>query len=93
VHTSVNGLQDVAAIVVVIAVIDPSSRALVSNNQISTLAGQMKDFASTMKAGDLQNSWQSTINSASGASIPKTAASSIRIYRRAFYLPQINPNP
>jgi type II secretory pathway component PulJ len=92
-HTSVNGLQDVAAIAVVIAVIDPKSRVLVSNAQLVTLAGQMQDFSSGMKPGDLENDWQNAINSASGAGIPKIAASSIRIYRRDFILPQTNLNP
>jgi prepilin-type N-terminal cleavage/methylation domain-containing protein len=90
-HTSVNGLQDVAAITVVIAVIDPKSRALVSNDQLIALAATMQDFSSGMKPGDLENKWQLAINSAAG--IPKIAASSIRVYRRDFYLPQINPNP
>jgi prepilin-type N-terminal cleavage/methylation domain-containing protein len=90
-HTSVNGLQDVLAITVVIAVIDPKSRALVSNTQLIALAGQMKDFDITMKPGALEHQWQGVIGSATG--IPKIASSSIRVYRRDFYLPQINPIP
>jgi hypothetical protein len=42
-----NGFQDVAAIGVTIAVIDPQSRALVSDAQLATLAGQMLDFSPT----------------------------------------------
>jgi hypothetical protein len=92
-HTSVNGLQDVAAITVVIAVIDPKSREMVTNAELVTLAGQMNDFASSMKPGDLEAQWQTAINAAAGVSIPKIASSSIRVYRRDFYLPQINLNP
>jgi prepilin-type N-terminal cleavage/methylation domain-containing protein len=83
-HTSVSGLQDVAAITVVIALIDPKSRAIVSNTQLTTLAGQMNDFVGTMKPGDLEAQWATAI---SASAIPKTAASSIRVYRRDFYLP------
>jgi prepilin-type N-terminal cleavage/methylation domain-containing protein len=87
-HSSVNGLQDVAAITVVIAVIDPKSRALVTNAQLVTLAGHMQDFSSSMKPGDLEDDWQSAISAAAGTSISLIAASSIRVYRRDFYLPQ-----
>jgi len=86
-HSSVNGLQDVAAIAVIIAVIDPKSRALVTNAQLVTLAGKMQDFSSGMKPGDLEYDWQAAVTAASGTSIPQTAASSIRVYRRDFYLP------
>jgi len=48
-HTAVNGMSDVAAIGVAIAVVDPASRNLVSNAQLTTLAGQMNDFAATMQ--------------------------------------------
>ena len=92
-HTSVNGLQDVAAIAVTIAIIDPKSRALVTNTQLTTLAGQMNDFSSSMKPGDLEAQWQAAINAASGTTLSKLAAPAIRLYRRDFYLPQIVINP
>jgi prepilin-type N-terminal cleavage/methylation domain-containing protein len=52
-HTSVSAFQDVSAIGVTIAVIDPQSRVLVpntqpGNTQLATLAGQMSDFSLTM---------------------------------------------
>ena len=87
-HASVNGLQDVAAIGVAIAVIDPRSKVLVTDAQLETLAGSMKDFSSGMKRGALEAQWQTAINSADG--IPKASASSIRIYGRHCY---ITPSP
>lgn len=87
-HTSVNGLQDVAAIGVVIAVLDSQSRVLVTDTQLSTLAGQMNDFKNSMKPGDLESQWQSAINA---SSLPRVTSSAIRIYGRYFYLDSPNP--
>lgn len=88
-HTSVNGMQDVAAIAVVIAVVDPKSRVLASDVQLAALAGAMNDFSptSTPNPGDLEAQWQTAITS---SALPRLAASAIRVYRRTFYLPS-NP--
>lgn len=84
-HTGVDGLRDVAAVGVVIAVIDSKTRVLVSDAQLATLAGQMKDFnAATMpKPGDLEAQWQTAVT---GSSLPRLASAAIRIYGRTFYL-------
>ena len=89
-HASVDGLRDVAAIGVVIAVIDPKSRSLVSDDQLNKLAQQLGDFPETdssgdnsSKPGELEAEWQKAIN-ASGLS--PSVTSSIRIYRRWFHL-------
>jgi len=82
-HNEVNGLQDVAAIGVVIAVLDAKSRVLVSDSQLADLAAQMQDFDSTMKPGDLEAQWQSAVNA---SNLPRLASSAIRIYGRCFYL-------
>jgi hypothetical protein len=84
-HTAVNGLFDVSAITVVIAVIDPKSRVLVTDSQLKDLAGAMTDFAETMGPGDLQNRWQEAIDD-NGNGLPRIAASGIRIYSRSFPL-------
>jgi len=112
-HTSVNGLQDVAAIGVVIAVINPKSRVLVSGSSLAALAGQLGDFPhintdgatfasptatvggvsyDMTKPGGLESEWDAVI--ASGTTgIPRVAASSIRVYKRYFYLsPNTAPN-
>ena len=95
-HTSVNGLQDVAAISVDIAVIDPKSRVLVNhNNQLTNLAGLMKDFGQVdsnvsgnpLSPGYLGAGWQAEIINPSNG-IPHPVASNIRVYERTFYLPR-----
>lgn len=84
-HTSVNGLQDVAAIVVTIAVLDPKSAAI-APGQLATIAGQMADFSNTATPlpGDLEAQWQSVVNAST--TIPRAMASAVRIYTRYFYL-------
>jgi len=91
-HTAVwNGFQDVSAIGVTIAVIDPQSRVSVSDAQLATLAGQMRDFSLTnlhsgggaTQPGDLDAQWQLAVN-ASTDPVPRAAASAIRIYSRLF---------
>jgi prepilin-type N-terminal cleavage/methylation domain-containing protein len=83
-HVSADGLRDVAAIGVAIAVIDPRSKVLVTDDQVETLAETMKDFSSDMKRGDLEAQWQTAVNAATG--MPRASASSIRIYGRHFYI-------
>jgi prepilin-type N-terminal cleavage/methylation domain-containing protein len=87
-HDSVNGLRDVAAIGVVIAVLDSRSRALASDSDLATLAGQMDDFKPAMEPGDLEAQWQVAINA---SALPRVASSAIRIYSRCFYLHSPNP--
>ena len=82
-HTAVQGMQDVAAIVVDIAVIDPTSKVLLNNAQIAALAGQLVDYNSSMTPGQLRSQWQNTINA---SSLPPSARSGIRVYERYFYL-------
>lgn len=83
-HTSVNGLQDVAAISVAIAVVDPKSKVLLSDTQISTLAGGMNDFVPSMRPGELLTQWQSMLDGTTNMARP--AISSIRLYERSFHL-------
>ena len=83
-HTSVSGMQDVAAIAVSIAVIDPKSKILLSAAQISTLAGEMNDFVPSMRPGELLTQWQSVLDGTTG--MPRSSISSIRLYERLFPL-------
>ena len=83
-HTSVSGMQDVAAIAVSIAVIDPKSKILLSDAQISTLAGKMNDFVPSMRPGELLTQWQSVLDGTTG--MPRSSISSIRLYERLFPL-------
>lgn len=90
-HTAVNGLRDVAAIGVVIAVADAKSQVLINNGALMQLAQNMSDFPQTVASGnntagpgDLEAQWQQAIDASNY--IPRIAASGIRIYRRWFYL-------
>jgi type II secretion system protein J len=83
-HIGVDGMQDVSAIVVDIAVIDPKSKVLLTDAQITSLAGQLVDYSSGMVPGQLRAQWQNTLNGIT--SLPRPAISGIRLYERYFYL-------
>jgi len=89
-HSSVSGMQDVSAIVVDIAVIDPKSRVLLGatetqiNASLASLAGQLVDYASGRPAGWLRTQWQNTLDA--NTTLPRSAVSGIRLYERFIYL-------
>jgi hypothetical protein len=80
----ISGMQDVAAIALAIAAIDPKSRVLISDSQLTTLVGRLPDFSASMKPGDLLNQWQSALDGTSD--MPRPAIQGVRIYERYFYL-------
>jgi hypothetical protein len=87
-------MQDVAAVVVVIAVIDPKSRVLVTDAQLAILASTLIDYGGTRAAGcplpnwqapgELRRQWQCVLDGTTG--LPRSAVSGIRVYERYFYL-------
>ena len=96
---NLNAFSDVEAIGVVIAVIDPTSRALVYPDALFNLMSDMADFKNAngngfgnpaKKIGDVENSWNLTVQSAArtgtagGDPFPPAAASAVRIYSRYF---------
>jgi hypothetical protein len=81
--SSVRGMQDVAAIVADIAVIDPKSRGLFTSAQITTLAGTLANYT-TQAPGVLLSSWRNTIDT--DTSLPRPALSGVRLYERYLYL-------
>jgi hypothetical protein len=89
-HTAVNGMQDVAAIVVDIAVIDPKSKVLVSDAQLATLNGAsgqpavLVDYSAGITPGQLLASWRAALD-ANTLGLPRPAISGIRLYERYFY--------
>ena len=93
-HTCINGFQDVAAIVVAVAVLDSASRLLVGNYSKlidNTVFSDAKDAANdTIYGGDIAAAWNAAvINSrsfATKAGIPVRAAEGVRVYERYFYL-------
>lgn len=87
-HLSANGLQDVSAISICLAALDPKSRVLTSDADLSALALAMNDFSPSMNPGELLTQWQSALYSATG--IPRPALSAVRLYERTFAL---SPKP
>ena len=84
-HNSVSGMQDVSAIIVEIAVIDPKSRVLLTDSQVTTLAAGLSDYdAAGMVPGQLRANWQTYLDRIT--SLPRPAISGIRLYERYFYL-------
>ena len=81
--SSVRGLQDVSAIIVNIAVIDPKSRALLSNSDLAALAEDLADYGG-QSPGGLLAAWRATVDG--NTTLPRTALSSVRLYERSFYL-------
>ena len=81
-HGSADGMQDVAAISVVIAAIDARSRILLSNTQLTTIAAQLTDFTTANAPGTLAIQWQEALMSQSN--FPQPAVAGIRIYQRTF---------
>jgi hypothetical protein len=96
-HYAPEGMQDVAAVVVDIAVIDPQSKVLVTDAQINTLASSLIDWGNTGCTGcPTQTQWQTTPGllpaqwraavEANAIGLPQPAISGIRVYERVFYL-------
>ncbi len=100
VYGTFNGLADVEAIGVTIAIIDPQNRALLvqgdpTENNILALQTAMLDFRTAPGRGvggtknviDLEYQWNQVITDpATTGSMPKAAVSVIRIYSRSFDL-------
>ena len=83
-HTSVSGLQDVAGISVVVAMLNPKTRGLLSPTQVETLTGRLPDFVPGLKPGDLSARWQAAIDGITD--MPRPALQSARVYERCFYI-------
>jgi hypothetical protein len=77
-------LEDVAAISVCVAVVDPKSKILLSNSQLSTLTGRMEEFSTSMRAGELLGRWQTALDNTTD--MPRASISSIRLYQHSFHL-------
>jgi hypothetical protein len=98
VYGTFNALEDVEAIGVTIAVIDPQSRALLTEDNILDLQDYMADFRTAPGRGmgnnknviDLEAQWNQVITDPTAypntANMPRAALSAIRIYSRSFEL-------
>jgi hypothetical protein len=77
-------VSGIAAIIADIAVIDSKSKVLLTDAQITSLAGQLGDYTSGMAPGQLRNNWQNALNA--NTTLPRPALSGVRLYERFFYL-------
>src|SRR5437870_8608168 len=92
-HTAINGLKDVQAIGIAIAVIDPQNRSLLSLQNLIDLEANMIDFRNApskngnpnKKTGDVEYQWGQVVTG-NTASVPPAACQAIRIYSRFFNL-------
>ena len=93
-NNSGQALKDVAGILVAIAILDPTSRLIVTNSTLTTLAGSMADASLAPRAstglikgsagdGIAIDTWRS--NALKSPNIPPAARGQIRIYQR--YIP------
>ena len=80
--TPPSDISGIAAIVVDIAVIDSKSKVLLNDTQITSLAGQLSDYAANMVPGQLRNNWQNALNA--NTTLPRPALSGVRLYERLF---------
>lgn len=91
-NCTLNAWRDVAAIVVDIAVIDPKSKLLLTNQQIGTLNGNsslsnfLTDWSQDLnRPGKLLLQWQNRLNRIT--TLPRgQAVAGVRVYERYFYL-------
>jgi hypothetical protein len=90
-HVAPEGMQDVAAVVVDIAVIDPQSKVLVTDAQLARLNGAdgsppvLVDYTAGMTPGQLLAQWRAALD-ANTIGLPRPAISGIRVYERYLYL-------
>jgi len=90
-HVAPKGMQDVAAVVVVIAVIDPQSKVLVTDAQLAALNGAsggapvLVDYSAGMAPGQLLAQWRAALDANTAGLVPQ-AISGIRVYERYLYL-------
>jgi hypothetical protein len=86
-------IQDIAAIVVAVAVIDPQSRKFLSETNVGGIAKQLPDYTSAIpnygKPGALLAQWQNVLSTDPTINaLPRPALQGIRFYERYFYLNQ-----
>jgi len=91
-NTTYAGLEDVQAIVVTIAVLDPKSQLLVSGAALAAAGQQLPHVTGTASATNPNPIptapaalWQAQI-AANGLGLPKAAAGQVRVYQRYYYL-------
>ena len=90
-HKSIQGLQDVAAVIVAIALLDPASRQILPASSYASMIGALGDAVEGAPILKTWNGWDGATYTRPSpylvnSGIPKAAASQIRVYQRYFYL-------
>ena len=85
--TAINGMQDVVAIVVDIAVLDAKSRAILNSTALQNAAVNLPDVSGTTISGNAlpASTWKAKITSNS-LGLPASANAQVRVYQRYCYL-------
>lgn len=86
------GFQNVTAIAVTVAAIDPKSRLVLDaasqqpapSDNMTQLAGKLVDYNASMKPGDLLKQWQAALDTTTG--MPKQPLTAVKLFQRYFYL-------
>ncbi|WP_166443053.1 PulJ/GspJ family protein [Phragmitibacter flavus] len=84
-NTTINGLRDVAAIIVAIAVLDPASRSTLNASQLTAASAKLPNVAGTTLSSPPLPLWQTQIDN-NDLDLPRSAASQVRIYQRTYHL-------
>jgi hypothetical protein len=86
------GLNNVQAIVVVIAILDAKTRKIISTANLGTLAGSLSDSNFSIATPVtpsvilMAQNWESEMAVTNFSGVLKVAAQNVRIYQRTFYL-------
>lgn len=81
-HTTPNGLCDVSAVVVAVAILDETSRKIVQTGQYTAMVSELTEASGS---SSILQVWNGS-NYLTGSGISQAATSQIRIYQRYFYL-------
>ena len=90
--TPYNGLRDVAAVVVTLAVLDDTTRLIVQPADLDAAAAKLDDVSGATLTNTAATLWQAHIDKgelvggSNGAGLSKIAAGQVRVYERYFYL-------
>lgn len=83
------GWQDVAAVVVTMAVIDPVSGNRIAPADLDTAANNLPNASASPDPADLTlpaMEWNNALNTPESLGVPQTTQNAIRIYQRVFFL-------
>jgi hypothetical protein len=94
--TAPSDISGIAAIIADIAVIDPKSKVLLTDEQLAALSTSgsgnfLADYTAGMTPGQLRTQWQNKLNAIPNninpaLRMPASAVAGIRLYERIFYL-------